>query len=72
MLGQMTIHGNILPLPSIHQPLQAVMDSGAKKVVIPVENKRHLTRGAGRHPRRRRPIFYADPLTAALKACGLH
>jgi ATP-dependent Lon protease len=72
VLGQMTIHGNILPLPGVQEPLQAVMDNGAKKVVIPVENKRHLLDVPGDILDAVDPIFYADPLTAALKACGLH
>jgi ATP-dependent Lon protease len=72
VLGQMTIHGNILPLTAIHEPLQAVMDNGARKVVIPVENKRHLLEVPGDVLDAVDPIFYADPLTAALKACGLH
>lgn len=71
VLGQMTIHGNILPLPGVHEPLQAVMDNGAKKVVLPVENKRHLLEVPGDVLDAVDPIFYADPLTAAVKACGL-
>ena len=71
VLGQMTIHGNILPLHSIVEPLQAVMDNGAKRVLIPVENKRHLLEVPGDILGAVDPIFYADPLTAALKACGL-
>jgi len=72
VLGQMTIHGNILPLHSIQEPLQAVMDNGAKRVLVPVENKRHLLEVPGDILDAVDPIFYADPLTAALKACGLH
>ncbi len=72
VLGQMTIHGNILPLHSVVEPLQAVMDNGAKRVLVPVENKRHLLEVPGDVLGAVDPIFYADPLTAALKACGLH
>ncbi len=71
VLGQMTIHGNILPLPSVHEPLQAVMENGAKKVILPVENKRHLLEVPGDILDAVDPIFYADPVTAARKACGL-
>jgi len=71
VLGQMTIHGNILPLHSVVEPLQAIMDNGAKRVLIPVENKRHLMEVPADILDAVDPIFYADPLTAALKACGL-
>lgn len=71
VLGQMTIHGNILPLYSVVEPLQAIMDNGAKRVLIPVENKRHLMEVPADILDAVDPIFYADPLTAALKACGL-
>jgi ATP-dependent Lon protease len=71
VLGQMTIHGNILPLHSVVEPLQAVMDNGAKRVLVPVENKRHLLEVPGDILGAVDPVFYADPLTAALKACGL-
>lgn len=71
VLGQMTIHGNILPLHSVVEPLQAVMDNGAKRVLVPVENKRHLLEVPGDILGAVDPVFYADPLTAAVKACGL-
>ena len=71
VLGQMTIQGNILPLNSVVEPLQAVMDNGAKRVLIPIENKRHLLEVPGDVLGAVDPIFYSDPLTAALKACGL-
>lgn len=71
VLGQMTIHGNILPLHSVAEALQAIMDNGAKKVLIPVENKRHLLEVPADVLDAIDPIFYGDPLTAALKACGL-
>jgi len=71
VLGQMTIHGNILPLYSAVEPLQAIMDNGAKRVLIPVENKRHLMEVPADILDAVDPIFYGDPLTAALKACGL-
>jgi ATP-dependent Lon protease len=71
VLGQMTINGAILPMRSVVESLQAVMDNGAKRVLIPVENKRHLLEVPGDILGAVDPIFYADPLTAAAKACGL-
>jgi ATP-dependent Lon protease len=51
--------------------LQAVVDNGAKRVLMPVENKRHLLEVSGDILGAIDPIFYADPLMAALKAGGL-
>ncbi len=38
----MTIQGNILPVRSLVEPLPVIMDNGAKKVLIPVSNRRQL------------------------------
>jgi ATP-dependent Lon protease len=72
VLGHMTIQGNILPPLSVVERLQAIKDNGAKRVLIPVENKRQLLEVPGDVLDAVDPIFYTDPLTAALKACGLH
>ncbi len=71
VLGEMTIHGNILPVKSLAEPLQVAMDNGAKKVLIPVENKRHFLEVPGDVVAKVDPIFYPDPLHAALKALGI-
>jgi ATP-dependent Lon protease len=71
VLGEMTIHGNILPVKSLVEPLQVAMDNGAKKVLIPVENKRHFLEVPGDVVAKVDPIFYPDPLHAALKALGI-
>lgn len=68
----MTIHGNILPVRSLTEPLQLAMDNGAKKVLIPVENKRHFLEVPGDVVARVDPVFYPDPLHAALKALGIN
>ena len=72
VLGQMTIHGNILPLQGVQESLQAVVDNGARKVVLPLDNKRNLLEVPGYILDAVDPIFYSDPVTAARKACGLH
>lgn len=71
VLGEMTIHGNILPLRSLLEPLQVIVDNGAKKVLIPVANKRQFLEVPGDLLERVDPIFYSEPLAAALKAIGL-
>jgi ATP-dependent Lon protease len=40
VLGDLSIQGNIKPLPSLVEPLQVGMDNGARRALIPLENKR--------------------------------
>src|SRR5205823_1574471 len=68
VLGNLTIQGNIQPARSLAEPLQVAMDNGAKRVLIPVENKRSFLDVSGDIVERVDPIFYGDPLGAAMKA----
>lgn len=47
------------------------MESGAHRALIPTENKRNLMEVPGDVVDKVDPIFYSDPLTAALKALGM-
>lgn len=71
VLGEMTIQGNILPVRGLTEPLQVIMDNGAKKVLIPLSNKRDFFEVPGEIVERVDPIFYSEPLQAALKAVGI-
>ncbi|MFQ5572548.1 MAG: protease Lon-related BREX system protein BrxL, partial [Rhodothermales bacterium] len=42
VLGDMSIQGNIKPVRSLVEPLQVAMDNGAKRALIPIENKRNF------------------------------
>ena len=68
VLGEMTIQGNILSVSSLVEPLQVVMDNGAHSVLIPLSNRRDFLEVPPDIVERVDPIFYSDPLTAALKA----
>ncbi len=72
ILGQVTIQGNISPLRSLAEILQTVMDNGAKRVLIPLENRRQFLDVSPDILEKVDSIFYSDPLTAALKGLGLH
>lgn len=72
ILGDLTIQGNLKGVPSLSEPLRVAMDNSAKRVLIPLENKRHFLEVPGDVMERVDPIFYADPVTAARKAIGLH
>lgn len=70
-LGEMTIQGNILPVRSLLEPLQVVRDNGAKKVLLPVSNRRQLLEVPPDILESVDSIFYSEPLAAALKALGI-
>jgi ATP-dependent Lon protease len=71
ILGEMTIQGNILPVRSLVEPLQVIMDNGAKRVLIPVSNRRQYLEVPPDILERVDPIFYSEPLAAALKSLGI-
>jgi ATP-dependent Lon protease len=72
VLGDVSIQGNIKPLISLVESLQIGMDNGAKRALIPIENKRNFLEVSGDIIEKVDPIFFGDPLTAAMKACGLN
>jgi ATP-dependent Lon protease len=47
------------------------MESGARRAMVPIENKRHFMDVTGDVMERVDPIFYGDPYTAAMKALGI-
>ena len=71
VLGEMTIQGNILPVRSLVEPLQVIMDNGAKRVLVPIGNQRQFMQVPPDILERVDPIFYSEPLAAALKALGV-
>ena len=71
VLGDMSVQGNIKPLRSLTEPLQIAKDNGAKRALIPIENKRHFLDVSADILEHVDPIFYSDPRTAALKTLGL-
>lgn len=71
LVGDMSVQGNLKPLRTLAEPLQVAMESGARRALIPIENKRSFMEVSGEIVERVDPIFYADPLTAALKGLGM-
>jgi len=70
ILGDLSIQGNIKKVRSLIEPLQVGMDNGARRALIPIENKRDLLEVPGDILERIDSIFYGDPPGAALKALG--
>lgn len=71
VLGDLSIQGNIKPMRSLAEPLQVGMDNGARRALIPLENKRNFLEVSGDIVERVDPVFFSDPMTAAMKALGL-
>ncbi len=72
ILGEMTIQGNVVPVRSLVEPLQVAMDNGARRVLVPLGNKRQFLEVPADVIEKVDPIFYGDPLTAALKGLGMN
>ncbi len=71
ILGDVSIQGNIKSLRSLVEPLQVAMDNGARRALVPLENKRNFLEVPGHILERIDSIFFADPVTAAIKALGM-
>jgi len=61
VLGDMSVQGNIKPLRSLTEPLQIARDNGAKRALIPIENKRSFLELSADIVEHMAPIFYGDP-----------
>lgn len=72
VLGDMSVQGNIKPVRSLVEPLQVAMDNGAKRALIPLENKRSFLEVTGDVVEHVDPIFFGDAKTAAFKALGMN
>ena len=71
IMGDVSIQGNIKAVRSLVEPLQIAMDNGARRALIPLDNKRNFLEVSGDVVERVDPIFFSDPMTAAMKALGL-
>ena len=71
ILGDLNIQGNIKLVRSLSEPLQVAMDNGARRALIPLENKRNFLEVSGDIVERVDPVFFSDPMTVAMKALGM-
>jgi ATP-dependent Lon protease len=72
VLGDMSVQGNIKPVRSLTEPLQVAMDNGARRVLVPIENKRQFLDVNPDVLERVDPIFFGDVRQGAFKALGLN
>ena len=71
VMGDLSIQGNIKAARSLNEPLQVAMDNGAKKVLVPIENKRQFLEVSADVVEKIDPIFYGDVRTALAKALNM-
>lgn len=72
VLGDISIQGHLKSVSSLTEPLQVAMDNGAKRAIIPLGNKRHFLEVPADIMEKVDPIFYSDPVTAAMKGLGMN
>lgn len=63
---------SLADLNSLAEPLQVSMDNGARRALVPLENKRNFLEVSGDIVERVDPVFFSDPMTAAMKALGIN
>jgi ATP-dependent Lon protease len=56
---------------SLADKLKVALDAGAKRVMVPTENKRDFADLPGDVIDKLQIVFYSDPLNAAFRAMGL-
>jgi ATP-dependent Lon protease len=67
VMGDLSIQGNIKPVRSLVEPLQVAMDNGARKALVPIENKRHFLEVSADVIEQVDAAFYGDIRTALMK-----
>ena len=51
--------------------LVTLASAGIARTLVPLENKRNFLEGSRDIVERVNPVFYSDPMTAAMKALGM-
>ena len=72
VLGDISIQGNIKGVRTLVEPCELAMENGARRALIPIENRRQFLEVSGDVAERLDPIFYGDTHVAASKALGLN
>lgn len=71
VMGEMSVKGMLQKVSNLSERLELSGDAGAKRVLIPSENKRDIADVPDELLNRLQTAFYTDPLNAAIKAMGL-
>ncbi|MCL4534920.1 MAG: protease Lon-related BREX system protein BrxL [Chloroflexi bacterium] len=71
IMGEMSVKGMLQKVSNLPERLQMALEAGAKRILIPSENKRDLADVPDEVLNKLQPIFYTDPINAAIRAMGL-
>lgn len=71
VLGEMSVQGLLLKVTNLTERMQLTLDSGAKYMLVPSENKRDLADVPDEVLNKLQAIFYTDPINAAIRAMSL-
>ena len=71
VMGDLTIQGNLKPVPSISEPLQVALENGAIRALVPISNKAQFAALPEETVEKLDVIFYGDVDRAVSKAVEL-
>jgi ATP-dependent Lon protease len=71
VIGEMSVRGLLRRVNSLPERLELAREAGAKRILIPSENKRDLADVPDEVLNELEPVFYADPIHAAIRAMRL-
>ena len=71
VLGSMSLGGNIVPVENLAESLQVALDSGARRVLLPMASVRDIQTIPGELFAKFQTSFYSDPTDAVFKAFGV-
>lgn len=71
VVGDLSIQGNIRGARTIAEICRLAMENGARRILVPLENKRDLLEVSGDVAERLDPVFYGDPSVAVQKALAV-
>ena len=71
ILGEMSVGGILMRVSNLVERMQLALDSGARRILLPSENKRDLPDVPDTLLNKIQPVFYTDPTNAAVRAIGL-
>ncbi len=71
VLGEMSVQGLLLRISNLTERMELALDAGARHILVPSENKRDIADVPDEVLNKVQPVFYTDPLNAAVRAMGL-
>jgi ATP-dependent Lon protease len=71
IIGEMSVQGMLLKVASLSERMRLAVESGAKRILIPIENKRDLADVPDSVLTATQRQFYDSPTKAAILAMGM-